>query len=453
MMGLKLLACLAAAALLAGCTGQLPPAVSSEVTPPASSAALVEPMEPEKKAPSVAVDWTKLEEKEPPRPDLNGGRWYGAYTDHLIPREDYGDLLPYVGTLAQNVFRWTDDQGVEQVQPGWIVPMYGLMTREGKLVTDAVYQSADTVGFRRGTETVLLPVLALGQAREEWAETNNGLRYAMAARDGSWVTGFEFWGYATREDELMLYGPAGLTWLDATTGRVDWSWEYLGVDTENLNRLITELQWLYGFNWLEEGIYLGHVDDTGNAVRIFRPETAEVVEATTAEWEAALDRYYSRFYDWESWQLSQTENKITLTRGEEKHTLTLPVETDSVGYDVKEGVAAITDYNNVGTSSMSWLFDLATGKVLLEGREIHLATPREDFDGLVAVIVRREDGSTAIYGPDLKELDTVTTRTDTWVYVTAQEDWLTIRDDKTFFGCYDLTEGDYIFYRNLELGE
>lgn len=449
----KLLACLTAAALLAGCGPQQPPAAASEPTPPAVSVPAGS-VEPEKTGPSVAVDWSKLEkEKRPIQPDLDGGRWYPDYTANLIPNSDYGELIPYVGALVQNIYRWTDDQGLEHTQPGWTTSMYGLMTREGRLVTDAVYQSVDTVGVRRGTQTDLLPMLVLGQAREEWAETNNGLRYAIAARDGSWVTGFEFWGYAAREDELMLYGPAGLTWLDATTGRADWSWEYLGVDTDNLNRLITELQWLYGFNWLDEGIYLGRVNDVDSTVRIFRPDTAEVVETTTAEWERAMDRYYSSFFDWEHWQMAQLERTITLTRGEEQHTLTLPAEPDSISYDVKEGLVAITDYNNVGTSSVSWLFDLATGELLLEGKEIHLATPREDFDGLAAVIVRREDGSTIVYDPDLKELVTMTPLADRWVYIAAQEDWLAIQDGQTFYGCYDLTQEKYIFYRNLTLGE
>jgi len=154
----------------------------------------------------VNTDWSVLEEGAAATPDLDGGRWYPDYTDYLIPAPNYGPLLPYTGALAQNVHRWTDDQGVEHTQPGWTTPMYGLMTRKGKLVTDAVYQSAETVTFRKDSKNILLPVLALGQAREEWGEANNGLRYAMAARDGSWVTGFEFWGYAARADELMLYG-------------------------------------------------------------------------------------------------------------------------------------------------------------------------------------------------------------------------------------------------------
>lgn len=451
----KLLAWFTAAALLAGCAPQQPPAASSETRPPAASSTPAVPEEPEKSGPAVAVDWSKLEEKAPPRPDLDGGRWYAEYTDHLITGPDYGDLLPYVGALAENFYTWTDDQGVEHTQPGWTTSMYGLMTREGKLVTDPVYQYAEIVGFRQGAGTTLLPVFALGQAREEWQEGNNGLRYAMAARDGSWVTDFDFWGYAAREDELMLYGPAGLTWLDAATGhRVDWSWAYLGVSEEDLPQLTMELQWLYGFNWMEEGIYLGGSPEAAeDPVRVFQPESAQVTELTAAEWKDALDRYYDSLMGWENWQMAQLERTITLTRGEEQYTLTLPLETDSVGYDVKEGLAAICDYHNAGTDSQAWLFDLTTGELLLEGREIHLATPREAFDGLGAVVVRQENGSTTVYGSDLTQLDTVTSLTDRWVYITAQEDWLAVQDGQTFYGCYDLTQGKYIFYRNLTLGE
>ena len=112
MRGAKLLACLTAAALLAGCAPQQLPAASSEPTPPAVSVP-EEPVEPEKKGPAVAVDWSKLKEREPYRPDLDGGRWYPDYTDHLIPSPGYGTLLPYMGALVENFYTWTDDQGVE----------------------------------------------------------------------------------------------------------------------------------------------------------------------------------------------------------------------------------------------------------------------------------------------------------------------------------------------------
>ena len=204
----RLCAAALAATLLAGCAPVPTPAPSP--SPPAASTppAVAQPAPPVSTAPAVQADWSKLlGGTSPIQPDLDAGRWYPDYTDQLIPSPDYGELIPYVGANAYTFWTWIDNNGREQTSHhSYPSPLYGLMTREGKLVTDAVYQSVDTVGVRRGTQTVLLPMLVLGQAREEWAETNNGLRYAIAARDGSWVTGFEFWGYAAREDELMLYG-------------------------------------------------------------------------------------------------------------------------------------------------------------------------------------------------------------------------------------------------------
>ena len=81
----------------------------------------------------VHTDWSHLGERAEPLPTV-GGRWYADYTDRLIPRKDYGMLIPYAGLRLQD--HWPAMDGC----------LYGLMTRDGRVVTDPVYSRASRPG-------------------------------------------------------------------------------------------------------------------------------------------------------------------------------------------------------------------------------------------------------------------------------------------------------------------
>ena len=79
-------------------------ACASEPAPqrPEEEANLPVPEAPEPPPPeepegiTVYTDWSKLEEREA-LPEPIGSRWYEDYTGELLPREDYGPLIPYAG--------------------------------------------------------------------------------------------------------------------------------------------------------------------------------------------------------------------------------------------------------------------------------------------------------------------------------------------------------------------
>ena len=88
-----------------------------------------------------------------------------TYSDHyrggetLQAADDYGTLLPYVGAALSDVFYDLE-------------PLYGLMTADGRIVTDAIYSY---VTYEEG-------VLVLGRIVSE-----ESTLLTLAARDGSWV--------------------------------------------------------------------------------------------------------------------------------------------------------------------------------------------------------------------------------------------------------------------------
>ena len=452
----RLTALVLAVLLLAGCARTAPAPGSSGPSQPAGSA----PAE-DHSGPNVQVDWSRLEGEKPVRqPDLDGGRWYEGYTDRLIPGEDYGPLVPYVGALTYSFSTWTDNSGqIQHYYSPWPDSLYGLMTREGKIVTDPVYLSAGQAEFSWQNESFTLPVLLLSRAKEEWKDFCNGRRYAVAAQDGSWITGFEFWTYTTREDEVLLCGPGGVTWIDAVSGaRQDWSWEFLGVTEEELPSVVEQIMWLYGFQWTDAGVFLGTDTQTRNIldadqVRVFRPETTEVVWISRSEWEEHLSRWSDqRWPPAGYWEDRREGDRITLSKGDQSYTLTVPQLGDSYSFEVCEPFAYLCDFRE--DSSTYRLFRLSDGTLLTQCDNISFVTDSVRPGSGPCILVRSQDGSFTFYNTNLEPLRSFPALSgNAWLYCSLRDGLLTVWDDQTFSGCYDLDAGTCIFYRNLALGD
>lgn len=118
----------------------------------------------------VQTHWDALTPYEPPQPLYTR---YAEDTDRLTVRDDYGILLPYVGRMMD-----VDDYILDKL------PMYGLTTAQGKIVTDPVY--ADI--WRNGNFLILLRPEVRGSHEETWGTALDGkFQRTIAAPDGSWV--------------------------------------------------------------------------------------------------------------------------------------------------------------------------------------------------------------------------------------------------------------------------
>ncbi len=109
----------------------------------------------------VYTDWSGLTAYEPEPARYT--RFPGA-CGPLSARGDYGPLLPYVGA--------------EMAVEGYIVdtlPLYGLVTKDGQVVTDPIYSGAYSIG-----SFLLLETGELGGGEEQFS-------YTAAAKDGRWV--------------------------------------------------------------------------------------------------------------------------------------------------------------------------------------------------------------------------------------------------------------------------
>ena len=145
------------------------------------------------------VDW-ELGEAEPLREVYT--RLSPEPLPDLIPSDDYGPLLTYVGDRLDG--QW------------WDYEKYGLVTREGRIVTDPVYDGAWRLSYFDGEKNESLDVLALTRTLDTPAGKEE--RYALAAADGSWVTGFDWlWANAVDDDRIWTVEPDGTgVMLDAS---------------------------------------------------------------------------------------------------------------------------------------------------------------------------------------------------------------------------------------------
>ena len=215
----KLWGLLAALLFLSGCAGG-PEAPSSH--------------EPEEVSP-VYTDWSKLTDYEAPEQLFT--RRYADFTDHLIPAEDYGPLLPYVGAVTGD--RYTN------------VEKYGLVTLEGEIVTDPVYTNIyrpcyyDYASSQSQLNSFWVLERSVEQADGQWE-----MRLALAALDGSWCTEEDFvHGWAPDAEHYFLVDTQGALYLCSQTGELQ-----LCVSAQRMMELCGE-------NW-----YLSHAGEGGTSL-------------------------------------------------------------------------------------------------------------------------------------------------------------------------------------------
>lgn len=201
---------LALALLLSAC-GDPEPQQTPEPTPPPSE---------------VAVHWDVLT----PRPENIAERRYEGYTDRLIPADDYGDLMPYIGGEAAT--DW---------EQSWF---YGLATHDGEIVTDPVYTEVNALGwfdYRQGKtrhEDVLIlrSAVPTGSAPSQEPAPDFEDRYGLAAIDGSWYTG-QIYTMLICDSQLgaLLFDTAGDAVMIGLDGQEIFRWKAGAIPVDGLD--------------------------------------------------------------------------------------------------------------------------------------------------------------------------------------------------------------------------
>lgn len=377
-------ALLLSAALLAGCSA---PGGSGQSSSSQAEGSQSSSSAQDSGTIQVQTDWSVLENEAKTLPTLRN-HWYDDYTDHLIPRKDYGTLLPFAG--AQVVLHPPEGEAEDSSYVSSNC-LYGLMTQEGTVVMDPVCTSIYRVSYLADMgDTVSLPVLVLEKGDKDQGAAVSGTLLALAAADGSWCTDFVYWGCAASPTAILAGGKDGMDLLAPQTGEVvkEWSWTELGIETAD------SVPWFTGdayssVQWIGDRFFLGCYGANGDTARFLDPMTGEVTTSSAQDWYNTLDEMFrSAPQTW--WDAKANgDGTYTLTMGDESHTIPAPLDMgdalpyvaggDRVIFEDGQGAFAITDL---------------AGKVILPKREGTLAVLQNDWEGSGAWLAVRLEGET-----------------------------------------------------------
>ena len=160
----------------------------------------------------LEAHWEVLETSAP----NIANRRYEGYTDALIPADDYGELVPYIGGEVMPAGPFT-------------TYLYGLATHEGEIVTDPVYFSVESCRWydgagERGSADAL--ILSSGEAAEGADGSSFEIRRGLCAADGSWYTGQRFSDVPLQSRcGALCLEPDGAVAMLGWDGAELWRWE------------------------------------------------------------------------------------------------------------------------------------------------------------------------------------------------------------------------------------
>jgi len=164
----------------------------------------------------VYSDWSKLEPYKPEQAVFT--RRYADFTPTLIPADDYGPLISFPGAQLSRAYEWG---GYEDYT------LLGLATLQGEVVADPVFTSVFPLIRRAASgEPLGQPDVLVLEKTQKDASGRPQAVAALAARDGSWCTAFDYrydWELLTsfdlREGIPMMRGDRAVAFLSPKTGQ------------------------------------------------------------------------------------------------------------------------------------------------------------------------------------------------------------------------------------------
>jgi hypothetical protein len=268
---------LAALLFLGGCAAQKEPPPATPSPPPVQS-------EEQGGELTVSADWSKLDDGGKPLPPV-GSRWYDEYTGRLILRDDYGPLIPYAGLRL--MADWPAITGC----------LYGLMTTDGVVVTDAVYSSVTSPSYSVGEKQISHPLLALytrTQPDEVYVYGRDS--WAIAARDGSWCTEFCYCGISAGKEGLLLFEDDQITFMSPSGEIISiWTMEGIGLSQEEVDSIFSGLMSGEGYfgGWCGDYFALCYANGSFEEVALLHIPTGQKEIMTISAWNTIAEASYA----------------------------------------------------------------------------------------------------------------------------------------------------------------
>lgn len=352
----------------------------------------------------VAVHWDVLT----PEAENIAERRYEEYTDELIPADDYGPLVPYIGGEANG--EW---------EQSWF---YGLATRDGEIITDPVYagvqplveMGASTIEEYYGDAMILRSAVPCDTPpEEEWLPQYEN-RYGLAAMDGSWYTGQIYTDcICSCSLGALFFDTAGdIVMISGSDGSELFRWEADSIPLEGISPSAYYWEgsdardgYMQYINWGENGdADYTYVDLRTGSILSEKPEVFE--------WNPSSDEQDPNEYRFENARLRIEDGNVNIESDSgETHSFTLPEGCAALAYPNVNGERIIFGLDGGGSVLVD--FD---GKELLrtEGYLNWLYLRYGDAPSLCATTeyLSNEDGSGAhsvwqVYSRDGEDMFTV----------------------------------------------
>lgn len=178
--------------LLASCStapAQTSPNITEMSPEPAASSTLSSPKISAEPSFTVKTDYSGLTPYQPPEDRYT--RLSEDALPALVPSSDYGPLLPYVGDRLVGTFMGD-------------VNIYGLVTTDGMIVTDAVYVNVYTATGKSGSSSSKTVYMLTQIADDTTIPDTKKAVNAVCALDGSWTTAFDYVSVLPCDEVILL---------------------------------------------------------------------------------------------------------------------------------------------------------------------------------------------------------------------------------------------------------
>lgn len=239
----------------------------------------------------------EIKTKMEPANIVVGKRWYEEYTDHLIACEDYGELIPFVGAVGTKGEYFSDRF------------VYGLMTENGIVVTDPVYD----ICYRSevsGTNAAL--ILHKYDSNNSTTE-----QIVVAATDGNWCLEFDASRVESDKYGIRVFSDSAMMEVSTEGELLDtYYYKEMDISSAHMDILLKHVHGGFGITGERRGMFVSLMQIENDNLLVLDMTSGKSMIMSHSEW---MNEYEAdTALQWEE----IVENGQTIMRcGDESYTI------------------------------------------------------------------------------------------------------------------------------------
>ncbi len=226
-----------------------------------------------------------------------GKRWYEEYTDHLIACEDYGELIPFVGA-ADTEGEFFNDRFI-----------YGLMTKNGIVVTDPVYD----ICYRSevsGTNAAFI-------LRKYNSNNNPSEQISVVATDGSWCLEFDASRVESDKYGIRLFSDSAMMEVSTEGELLDtYYYKEMDISSAHMDILLEHVHGGFGITGERRGMFVSLMQIENDNLLVLDMSSGKSMIMSHSEW---MNEYEADTAL--QWEEIVENGQTIMRRGDESYTI------------------------------------------------------------------------------------------------------------------------------------